>query len=61
MRQGARVLRGEEAGLHLSGHGRARDLLFMLQWVRPAHFAPIHGETKHQLAHARWPRGRPSA
>jgi ribonuclease J len=53
VRQGARVLRGEEAGLHLSGHGRARDLLFMLQWVRPAHFAPIHGETKHQLAHAR--------
>ena len=21
------------------------------------HFAPIHGETKHQLAHARWPAG----
>jgi ribonuclease J len=53
VREGARVLRGEEAGLHLSGHGRARDLLFMLQWVRPAHFAPIHGETKHQIAHAR--------
>ena len=53
VREGARVLRGEEVGLHLSGHGRARDLLFMLQWVRPRDFAPIHGETKHQLAHAR--------
>jgi ribonuclease J len=53
VRLGAVVRHGEEAGLHLSGHGRARDLLFMLQWVRPRHFAPIHGETKHQLAHAR--------
>jgi ribonuclease J len=59
VREGARVLRGEEAGLHLSGHGRARDLLFMLQWVRPADFAPIHGETKHQLAHARLAAGAP--
>lgn len=53
VRQGATVRHGEESGMHLSGHGRARDLLFMLQWVRPVHFAPIHGETKHQLAHAR--------
>ena len=53
VRDGAVVRHGEEAGLHLSGHGRARDLLFMLQWIRPEHFAPIHGETKHQLAHAR--------
>ncbi|MGD9694633.1 MAG: ribonuclease J [Thermoleophilia bacterium] len=53
VRQGAVVRHGEEAGLHLSGHGRARDLLFMLQWTRPRFFAPIHGETKHQLAHAR--------
>ena len=54
VRRGARVLHGEGDGFfHLSGHGRARDLLFMMQFVRPAEFAPIHGEAKHQIAHAR--------
>jgi ribonuclease J len=54
VRRGARVLAGEADGFfHLSGHGRARDLLYVMQFARPAEFAPIHGEAKHQIAHAR--------
>jgi ribonuclease J len=55
VRKGARVELGEGDGarFHLSGHGRARDLLLMLHLVRPRHFAPVHGEAQHQVAHAR--------
>jgi ribonuclease J len=49
----ARVITESEiAGVHASGHGTAGDLLLMLQLLRPKWFAPIHGEARHQLAHA---------
>ena len=44
--------------VHVSGHGSASDLLLMLELLRPAVFAPVHGEARHQRAHADLARGR---
>jgi ribonuclease J len=53
VRIGARVITEESnPGVHVSGHGSAADLMLMLQLVRPRFFAPIHGEARHQRAHA---------
>ena len=53
VRIGARVITQESLpAIHVSGHGTAADLLMMLQLVRPRYFAPIHGEARHQRAHA---------
>jgi ribonuclease J len=38
--------------IHHSGHGTAHDLLLMLQLIRPKYFVPVHGEPRHQRAHA---------
>jgi ribonuclease J len=53
VRLGARVITEESnPDVHVSGHGTAADLQLMLQLVRPGFFAPIHGEARHQRAHA---------
>ncbi|MBN1629775.1 MAG: ribonuclease J, partial [Thermoleophilia bacterium] len=38
--------------VHVSGHGAAEELKLMLNLVRPRFFVPIHGETRHLVAHA---------
>ncbi|MDH3724952.1 MAG: ribonuclease J, partial [Thermoleophilia bacterium] len=53
VRLGVRVITEEtNPEVHVSGHGTAADLQLMLQLVRPKFFAPIHGEARHQRAHA---------
>jgi ribonuclease J len=53
VRLGARFITGHsDPRIHVSGHGTSGDLLWMLQLLRPTYFAPIHGEARHQRAHA---------
>jgi ribonuclease J len=52
MRRGARVVHGENARVHVSGHARREELLTFLNIVRPRAFVPIHGEYRHLQAHS---------
>jgi ribonuclease J len=52
IRSGARVVTADSAPVHVSGHGASDELRLMLRLVRPRFFAPIHGEIRHQKAHA---------
>lgn len=51
--QGIRVLTADDAPIHVSGHPARDELVRMYQWVRPRMAVPVHGEQRHQLAHAR--------
>ena len=50
---GARVVTPDDKpDVHASGHAVRDELAWMLQLVRPRFFAPVHGEARHQIAHA---------
>ena len=49
---GARIVSPDSAAVHVSGHAHSDELRLMLRLVRPKFFAPIHGELRHQKAHA---------
>jgi ribonuclease J len=52
LRLGARVFHGDNAPIHVSGHGAQEELRTFLNVVRPQAFVPIHGEYRHLSAHA---------
>jgi ribonuclease J len=52
IRAGAAVVSADAAPVHVSGHAAADELRLMLRLTRPRFFAPIHGELRHQKAHA---------
>lgn len=52
LKAGARVLYGEEAGIHVSGHASRDDMRMMLNLLRPQYLVPVHGEYRHQHIHA---------
>ncbi|NLT34705.1 MAG: ribonuclease J [Gaiellales bacterium] len=54
--EGATVIWGSEAQVHVSGHGAAEELKMMLNIVHPRFFMPVHGEIRHQHFHARLAR-----
>ena len=52
VRQGATVVHGRNAPVHVSGHAARDELLTFLNVVRPRAFVPVHGEYRHLHAHA---------
>jgi len=50
---GATVYHKGVADVHVSGHASAEELKLMLTMVKPRYFVPVHGETRHLMAHAR--------
>ncbi|HEY0832937.1 MAG TPA: ribonuclease J [Azospirillum sp.] len=50
--RGIRIVTADEAYVHVSGHPAQDELVQMYQWVRPKVAVPVHGEQRHQLAHA---------
>lgn len=53
IRQGARVIHGGCAHVHVSGHAAQDELSELVKLIRPSVFIPIHGELRMLAAHAR--------
>ena len=51
-KQGARVLYGKVAQVHVHGHASQEELKLLLNLVKPRFFMPIHGEYRHLSLHA---------
>jgi len=52
LRRGAKVFHGNNANVHVSGHGAREELKTFINVVRPQAFVPVHGEYRHLAAHA---------
>ncbi|MDD5305685.1 MAG: ribonuclease J [Deltaproteobacteria bacterium] len=53
LRLGAQVFhRGNEAGIHVSGHGGRQEIRMVVEAVRPRAFLPSHGTLRHLTAAA---------
>jgi ribonuclease J len=52
LRRGAHVFHGDNAAVHVSGHGAQEELRTFINVVRPRAFVPVHGEYRHLAAHA---------
>jgi len=50
-KQGAQVLYGKVAQVHVHGHGSQEELKLLLNLVKPKFFMPIHGEYRHLSLH----------
>lgn len=50
--EGARVIYGSEAGVHVSGHAYREELKLMLSLTRPEFTIPIHGDQRHLVLYA---------
>lgn len=50
-RKGAKIVEGEEKGIHISGHASKKELKEIIEKVNPKFFIPIHGEYIHLNEH----------
>lgn len=53
LRQGANVIFGNSARVHVHGHASQEELKLLISIVKPKFFVPIHGEYRHLSLHAR--------
>jgi ribonuclease J len=51
--RGADVYYGPQAQAHVSGHASQEELKLLISILRPTYFAPIHGELRHLVHHAK--------
>lgn len=52
LRRGADVFHGNNAMVHVSGHGAREELKTFINVIRPKAFVGVHGEYRHLAAHA---------
>src|SRR5579872_39508 len=50
---GVELLTAEDHFVHVSGHPCRDELAQMYRWIRPRLALPVHGEIRHQVAHAK--------
>jgi len=50
--RGAKVIHNKRMDVHTSGHGNSEELKLMLNLLKPKYLIPVHGETKHLVAHS---------
>ena len=50
--RGIELLTAEDHFVHVSGHPCRDELAQMYRWIRPKVAVPVHGEIRHQVAHA---------
>jgi ribonuclease J len=51
--RGADVAYDDQAQAHVSGHGSQAELKQLVHMLRPRFFAPVHGELRHLVQHAK--------
>ena len=51
--RGADVYYGPQAQAHVSGHASQEELKLLINLLRPRFFAPVHGELRHLVQHAK--------
>jgi ribonuclease J len=54
--RGINLLTAEDHFVHVSGHPCRDELAQMYRWIRPKLALPVHGEMRHQMAHAKLAR-----
>jgi ribonuclease J len=54
--RGISLLTAEDHFVHVSGHPCRDELAQMYRWIRPKLALPVHGEMRHQVAHAKLAR-----
>jgi ribonuclease J len=47
------IITARDAEIHTSGHPNRDELADMYRWIKPRIAIPVHGESRHMMAHAR--------
>ena len=50
--RGIKIITELDEDVHVSGHPAQQELFSMYHWIRPQVSIPVHGESRHQNAHA---------